>query len=265
MAKASLLSTLLFFLYPILSYSQTLPINVWPKPTNISWPVPTAAPLSPSFKIISPCADHSYLQSAVERFTSLLFSERYYPIVTPAVNLTTSRPLLSLTISVADLSVPLQHGADESYALSITSSTGLANLSAATAWGAMRGLETFSQLTWGADPPLVATDVYVADRPLFPHRGLMLDTARNYYPVADILRTIEAMGANKLNVFHWHLTDAQSFPIVLPTEPGLAEKGSYGAGMQYTPDDVKTVVEFGMSRGVRVMPEIDAPGNALIL
>ncbi|OAY64188.1 beta-hexosaminidase 2 [Ananas comosus] len=261
MAKASLLSTLLFFLYPILSYSQTLPINVWPKPTNISWPVPTAAPLSPSFKIISPCADHSYLQSAVERFTSLLFSERYYPIVTPAVNLTTSRPLLSLTISVADLSVPLQHGADESYALSITSSTGLANLSAATAWGAMRGLETFSQLTWGADPPLVATDVYVADRPLFPHRGLMLDTARNYYPVADILRTIEAMGANKLNVFHWHLTDAQSFPIVLPTEPGLAEKGSYGTGMQYTPDDVKTVVEFGMSRGVRVMPEIDAPAH----
>nr|CAD1840393.1 unnamed protein product [Ananas comosus var. bracteatus] len=176
MAKASLLSTLLFFLYPILSYSQTLPINVWPKPTNISWPVPTAAPLSPSFKIISPCADHSYLQSAVERFTSLLFSERYYPIVPPAVNLTTSRPLLSLTIAVADLSVPLQHGVDESYVLSITSSTGLANLSAATAWGAMRGLETFSQLTWGADPPLVATDVYVADRPLFPHRGLMLDT-----------------------------------------------------------------------------------------
>nr|CAD1840394.1 unnamed protein product [Ananas comosus var. bracteatus] len=31
--------------------------------------------------------------------------------------------------------------------------------------------------------------------------------------------------------------------------------------MQYTPDDVKTVVEFGMSRGVRVMPEIDAPAH----
>nr|CAD1840415.1 unnamed protein product [Ananas comosus var. bracteatus] len=31
--------------------------------------------------------------------------------------------------------------------------------------------------------------------------------------------------------------------------------------MQYTPDDVKTVVEFGMGRGVRVMPEIDAPAH----
>lgn len=127
----------------------------------------------------------------------------------------------------------------------------------------MRGLESFSQLAWG-DPPIVAADIFIYDRPLFPHRGILLDTSRNYYPVRDILRTIDAMSANKLNVFHWHVTDSHSFPIVLPSEPELAEKGAYGPGMRYTVDGVAEIVEYGLSRGVRVMPEIDTPGQQLV-
>lgn len=123
----------------------------------------------------------------------------------------------------------------------------------------MHGLETFSQLAWG-NPTRVAVNVRVNDAPLFGHRGIMLDTSRNYYPVKDLLRTIEAMSMNKLNVFHWHVTDSHSFPLILPSEPMLAEKGAYDVNMVYTVDDVKRVVEFGLDRGVRVMPEIDAPG-----
>ncbi|KQK15569.2 hypothetical protein BRADI_1g23740v3 [Brachypodium distachyon] len=130
----------------------------------------------------------------------------------------------------------------------------------------MRGLETFSQLTWRAgstkaEQLVVAAGVRVEDRPLYQHRGLMLDTGRTYFPVADILRTIDAMAGNKMNVFHWHITDSQSFPIELPSEPALAEKGAYGDDMRYTVEDVTRIVEFAMSRGVRVVPEIDAPGH----
>ncbi|GMP42060.1 hypothetical protein CsSME_00011927 [Camellia sinensis var. sinensis] len=125
-------------------------------------------------------------------------------------------------------------------------------------------------------------------------------------------RTIRVMSANKLNVFHWHLTDSQSFPLVLTSEPDLAEKGSmyralwssswntrlgfcqrlicqrsvdesymltfpgslttekgpdlaekgsYGAEMQYSPKDVKSIVEFGLEHGVRVFPEIGMHGQ----
>ncbi|MCL7048838.1 hypothetical protein MKW94_026453 [Papaver nudicaule] len=129
-------------------------------------------------------------------------------------------------VTVTDLSLPLQHGLDESYILTIPI-IGSANLTAPTAWGAMRGLETFSQLVW----------------------------------VGDIIRTIEAMGANKLNVFHWHITDSHSFPLVLPSKPELARKGSYGAEMQYSPADVQKMVEIGFQHGVRVLPEIDMPGH----
>ena len=145
---------------------------------------------------------------------------------------------------------------NESYTLTIPT-WGPANLSAETVWGAMRGLETFSQLVWG-DPLRVAVGLYIWDAPLFGHRGIMLDTSRNYYPVEDILRTIGAMSVNKMNVFHWHITDSHSFPLLVPSEPDLAAKGSYGSDMLYTPDDVNKIVQFGLDHGVRIIPEIDA-------
>lgn len=65
------------------------------------------------------------------------------------------------------------------------------------------------------------TGAKIRDRPAYPHRGLMLDTARNFIPVPDILRTIDAMASSKLNVFHWHITDTQSFPMESPRVPQL--------------------------------------------
>lgn len=114
---------------------------------------------------------------------------------------------------------------------------------------------------WG-NPGRVGSGLFISDTPLFAHRGVLLDTSRNYFSVDDIMRLIKGISMNKLNVFHWHITDSHSFPIVIPSEPMLSEKGSYGGGMLYTPEDVKRVVEFGFQHGVRVLPEIDMPGNS---
>lgn len=238
-------------------------VNVWPKPRNFSWPQPQQANLlSPNFTITFP-DHHKYLSSSVKRYLQLILSEHHLPLVNPSsfIHINTSAPpLLTLSVTVADLSAPLHHGVDESYTLSIPIAGGAADLAAQTAWGAMRGLETFSQLVWG-DPSLVAVGVYVWDSPLFGHRGVLLDTSRNFYGVQDMLRTIEAMSANKLNVFHWHITDSHSFPLMVPSEPELASKGSYGSNMHYSPADVTKIVEFGLEHGVRVLPEIDSPGH----
>uniref|UniRef100_A0A5B6YPQ6 Beta-hexosaminidase n=1 Tax=Davidia involucrata TaxID=16924 RepID=A0A5B6YPQ6_DAVIN len=234
------------------------PINVWPKPITFSWPHPQAISLSPIFTITSP--NHQYLTPAVNRYLRQVLTEHHRPLITPAVNLTLASPLQSLTLTVSDLSTPLQHGVNESYTLTIPAVGSSANLTAETVWGAMRGLETFSQLVWG-DPSRVAAWLFISDSPIFEHRGVMLDTSRNYYQVEDLLRLIGAMSANKLNVFHWHITDSHSFPLVLPSEPNLAAKGSYGTEMQYSPEDVKRIVEFGLEHGVRVLPEIDMPGH----
>ncbi|KAF4393890.1 beta-hexosaminidase 2 [Cannabis sativa] len=251
-----------FFIGAISSPYKPKPtsIDVWPKPRTVSWSQPQAHLLSPTFSIATP--SHHYLRAAANRYRAQILTEHHQQLVPPSVVLinVSATPLQALNIDVADLTAPLHHGVDESYNLSIPASGSVARLTARTAWGAMRGLESFSQLVWGS-PSVVAVGISLSDSPLFGHRGLMLDTSRNYFPVKDILRTISAMSANKLNVFHWHITDSHSFPLMVPSEPDLADKGSYGSDMQYSPDDVTRIVEFGLQHGVRVMPEIDAPAH----
>lgn len=242
--------------------SESQQLKLWPKPRSFQWlnPNPSATHLSPSFTISAP--PHRHLSAAVLRHRRLILTVPHQPLTPPPLSISPfSPPLLSLKISISDLSTPLQHAADESYTLTILNSS--ASLAAPTVWGAMRGLETFSQLVWCSDSSalVVALGLRIRDSPIFPHRGLLLDTSRNFYPVEDILRTIGAMSANKLNVFHWHITDSQSFPLVLPCEPRLAGKGSYNRRMQYSPKDVERIVQFGFDHGVRVMPEIDSPGH----
>lgn len=49
------------------------------------------------------------------------------------------------------------------------------------------------------------------------------------------------MGMVKLNTFHWHITDSQSFPIVLKSHPELSRWGAYSPDKIYTADDVAEV------------------------
>ena len=41
--------------------------------------------------------------------------------------------------------------------------------------------------------------------------GILLDTSRNYFTVEVLKRLIDGMSYNKLNVFHWHITDTARF------------------------------------------------------
>ncbi|KAL9242605.1 hypothetical protein vseg_016591 [Gypsophila vaccaria] len=281
----SLLTIVLLYYNSILVQSLTTsPINVWPKPRKFLWPQPKGAILGPKFAITPPenVYRNPHLVAAISRYQSQITKERYTPLPTaagaenPVLEVELSRsPLLELKIIVASLGARLEHNVDESYNLTIPAQGGAALLHAATPWGAMRGLETFSQLVWrkttmtstsssssyAPNTSVVAAGVEILDSPLFGYRGLLLDTSRNYYGVEDILRTIKAMSYNKLNVFHWHITDSHSFPLVLPSDPNLGLRGSYGPSMQYTPADVSRVVQFGLDHGVRVVPEIDAPAH----
>ena len=77
-------------------------------------------------------------------------------------------------------------------------------------------------------PELIAgASCTIADGPRFSHRGLMLDTARNFLPPSALKRTIDAMASVKLNVLHWHISDSQSFPFVSRSFPQLAKTGAY--------------------------------------
>ncbi|WP_154641436.1 family 20 glycosylhydrolase, partial [Serratia marcescens] len=149
-------------------------------------------------------------------------------------------------------------GSDESYRLAVTPQG--ATLTANTRFGALRGMETLLQLlqTDGQNTFLPLVDI--RDVPRFPWRGVLLDSARHFLPLPDILRQLDGMAAAKLNVFHWHLTDDQGWRFASEHYPKLQQQAS--DGQFYTREQMRQVVAYATARGIRVVPEIDMPGHA---
>ena len=103
--------------------------------------------------------------------------------------------------------------------------------------------------------------IIITDAPKFPHRGLNMDVARNWFPVPDIMRTIDALSMNKFNRLHIHMTDAQSWPLDIPSMPDLSKKGAFQAGLSYSPSDFKKIQTYAIERGVEIVVEFDMPGH----
>jgi hexosaminidase len=148
-------------------------------------------------------------------------------------------------------------GEDEGYTLDITPRG--ARLKAASIDGAMHGLETFAQLIEPGAGGFQVPAIHIEDRPRFPWRGLLLDVARHWMPVAVVKRNLDVMAAVKLNVFHWHLSDDQGFRVESKRFPKLQELGS--DGLYYTQAEIREVVAYARDRGIRVLPEFDMPGH----
>ncbi|KAF2877775.1 glycoside hydrolase superfamily [Massariosphaeria phaeospora] len=158
---------------------------------------------------------------------------------------------------------PLAGKVDESYKLTLTEA-GEATILANSSVGIVRGLTTFTQLFYehshdGIYTPLAPIEIF--DAPKFQHRSLNLDVSRNWFPTSDIKRTIDALAYNKMNRFHLHITDSQSWPLEIPSLPDLAKKGAYRPDLVYTVEDFREMQYYAAIRGVELITEIDMPGH----
>jgi hypothetical protein len=130
------------------------------------------------------------------------------------------------TTARVNASASVGGGGSEGFELRIGASD--ASLVAASYVGLLRGLETFSQLVTvavAASPTsstsssalrlslAVPSHVLIRDSPSFAYRGVLVDCARNFIPVASLKRVVDALMFTKMNVLHLHLTDSQSFPL----------------------------------------------------
>ncbi|WP_312317056.1 family 20 glycosylhydrolase [Stenotrophomonas sp.] len=149
---------------------------------------------------------------------------------------------------------------------------------AATEAGLFYGAATLSQLLTSGTPGTLPA-LKIDDAPRFSWRGLMLDSARHFQSLDEIKRVLDAMAEQKLNTFHWHLTDDQGWRMEIKRYPKLTEVGSCrlpaGDGGRdpatgaerpycgfYTQDQIREVIAYAAARHIQVIPEIDVPGHA---
>ena len=118
----------------------------------------------------------------------------------------------------------------------------------------------------------------IKDAPKFKWRGVHFDDARHFFGKEVVKRTLEQMSWFKLNVFHWHITDDQSWTLEIPEFPELVKYGdewvthkgqkprTFGEKVgpfYYTANDVREILEYAKARHITVVPEIEFPGHFL--
>ncbi|CAO1349067.1 unnamed protein product [Diamesa tonsa] len=175
-----------------------------------------------------------------------------------------------IKIEVNSDSMTLSPSTNESYFLKVSTieKKSTVTITAETSFGARHGLETLTQLIakttdeFNRNSLVVTSPAEINDKPVYQHRGLLLDTARHFIPVPHILRTLDGMGSCKLNVFHWHITDSQSFPFESKRLPQINEYGVFAKDKIYKQSEIKDIVQYAKYRGIRVILELDAPAHA---
>ncbi len=229
----------------------------WPSKLDVVAPSQTLR-IEPSFTAATsgPGAEDPRVSAAVLRALHLL-SRQTGVFVAEKISAAGESATLIVVVENKDHAAPQRLGDNERYSLTVTKSQ--ARLVAEAPLGVLRGLETFLQLIQVGVDGIGLTAVNIQDEPRFPWRGLSLDVSRHFLPVEDVKRTIDGMAAVKLNVFHWHLSDDQGFRVESKKLPKLQELGS--DGLYYTQDQVRDVIQYAYTRGLRVVPEFDMPGH----
>ena len=261
------MSSSLLFVFMIFGYVFDLvsSASILPLPQSSIYDGNILSIDSDSFSFVITSTPSDLLQDAINRYSALTFLPMppTNPINTTVIPVTGSISLL--TISVLSTDETLALNTSEKYALTI-SVDGTASITADTVYGALRALETFSQLVdYVVGTTFYIPCVVITDFPRFPHRGALVDTCRHFLPVNTLLTIIDALAYGKFNVLHWHIVDDQSFPYYSSAFPELSAMGAWNAPATthvYSKSDVSRVISYAKARGVRVVPEFDSPGHS---
>ncbi|KAJ5887350.1 hypothetical protein N7504_011397, partial [Penicillium tannophilum] len=229
-------------------------VNPLPAPRNITWG--SSGPISVQELSLRTTDAHGHTHDIVNKAWEHTWAAIHQPpmgarrhrsfyFLVPAFP-DRAKPIKSVQLSLVDGDADLQHGVDGSYTLEVSESAGSVKIHAQTVWGALHAFTTLQQIiiSDGKGGLMIEEPVRIQDAPLYPYRGIMIDTGRNFISLPKILEQIDGMSLSKLNVLHWHLDNSQSWPMHMKSE------------------DMLHVIAYARSRGVRVIPEVDMPGHS---
>ncbi|MCR5183644.1 MAG: family 20 glycosylhydrolase [Opitutales bacterium] len=255
-----ILSPILFFASSLLAVAAEL--SLIPVPAKIDYPAGGDFVLDSGVRICSAVPDADFAAGFLSRQSGI------------------SSVPADGKIIFEQLDTPQKINADpEGYTLEVTENQIV--IRAIAPAGFFYGAQTLLQiLDCGNDK---IAPVRIADYPRFRWRGVMLDSARHFQDPQWIKKFIDLLASQKINVFHWHLTDDQGWRIEIKKFPQLTRVGAWrdGIGFGFRPDEtehynsegryggfysqeqIRELVAYARERGITIVPEIELPGHAV--
>lgn len=151
---------------------------------------------------------------------------------------------------------------DEAYRLNVTKKR--ITVEAVTESGVYWAMQTLRQLAEKRNSKTQIQGAEIVDWPAFRIRGFMQDVGRSYISLEELKREITALAKFKINVFHWHLTENQSWRLESKIFPMLNDSVNTTRmpGKYYTLEEAKELVAFCKAHHMMLIPEIDIPGHS---
>ena len=157
---------------------------------------------------------------------------------------------------------------DEGYTLSVTADQII--IRAFRPAGAFYASQTLRQLLPAPIEPhgevrktWAVPQAELKDRPRFPWRGFLLDSARHFQSKEFVLRLIDALTFYKINRLHWHLCDNEGWRMETGNYPALTRAAANGQKCEcYTQADLREIIEYATTCHVQIYPEVEMPGHS---
>ena len=167
-----------------------------------------------------------------------------------------------ISIKIVPSIVGVRNNPDEAYRLSVSSSQ--IKIEATTEKGAYWALQTLRQLGQRKEGKTSFPACTITDWPAFHIRGFMQDVGRSYISIKELKKQIEMLSRFKINVFHWHLTENQSWRLESKQFPMLNDSinTTRMPGKYYTLKEASELVDFCKKHNVMLIPEFDMPGHS---
>ena len=148
-----------------------------------------------------------------------------------------------------------------------------------SARGIFYGIQTLRQLMITTAGQCSLPQLAIKDRPYYPWRAYMLDESRVFQGKEAVKSILDEMARLKMNIFHWHITDAQGWRIEIKKYPKLCQIGARRDSTQlngwkgnsfdgkvhegyYTQKEIKEIIEYAQSLHIQIIPEIEMPGHS---
>lgn len=156
--------------------------------------------------------------------------------------------------------VPLNQ--EEAYRLTVSGKK--ISIEAVTQRGVYWAMQTLAQLQENKGKRVAFTGCEITDWPAFRVRGFMQDVGRSYVSLEELKREIAMLSRFKVNVFHWHLTENQSWRLESKIFPMLNDSVNTTRmpGKYYTLEEAKELVDFCKAHNMLLIPELDMPGHS---